>query len=259
MAAAVPACTYLPEELWERIFKIITSLDHFTRCSEELSYSNYYLCPRSSISLNGNNYTLKSLSIVSKQFLSITNRLRFSLKIIDQTVPYLQSLYIRFPNLTCLNFNISSKYGELDELLCQICSFHLDLKTLILSDPNIFTIYTFPAKGLLALSKKMKNLTSLTCSRMNTRIIKNDLFFIADCFPLLEELILTDHGCPRSTRFIHDDDRLLALPKLRKITLSRNVIGIGPQSINDLCKNCNLLQEVKVIENDEWPVQAMWL
>jgi len=83
---------------------------------------------------------------------------------------------------------------------------------------------------------------------------KNDLFFIADCFPLLEELILTDDGYPRSPR-LYDDDRSLALPKLRKITLSRNVIG--HQSINDLCKNCDLLQEFKVIENDEWPV--MWL
>jgi len=46
---------------------------------------------------------------------------------------------------------------------------------------------------------------------------------------------------------MHDlDDQLLALPKLRKIVLSRNIMG--HQSINHLCKNCHLLQDVKVIE-----------
>jgi hypothetical protein len=100
----------------------------------------------------------------------------------------------------------------------------------------------------------MKNLTSLTCYRIAFNIDKNDLFFIADCFPLLEELVLTDNDYPtylvldgdEDTCFAHDDDdQLLELPKLRKIALSRNFIG--RQSINYLCRNCGLLQEVKVI------------
>ncbi|KAK2378660.1 F-box/LRR-repeat protein [Trifolium repens] len=51
MAAEASYCSYLPQdELWECIFKF----------------------------LDGDNHTLKSLSLVSKQFLSITNRLLFS-------------------------------------------------------------------------------------------------------------------------------------------------------------------------------------
>jgi hypothetical protein len=56
--------------------------------------------------------------------------------------------------------------------------------------------------------------------------------------------LVTDTGYPR--HFVRDgDDKLLALPKLRKIALSRNIIG--HRSIKDLCKGCNLLQEVEVI------------
>jgi len=56
--------------------------------------------------------------------------------------------------------------------------------------------------------------------------------------------MLTDLGYPRT--YCNNNNRLLALPKLRKIVLSRNFIG--HQSINRLCKNCDLLQDVKVIE-----------
>ncbi|PNX59408.1 hypothetical protein L195_g059674, partial [Trifolium pratense] len=74
-------------------------------------------------------------------------------------------------------------------------------------------------------------------------IHKNDLFFIADRFPLLEELNLG--------YMLHDDDdddddddggdQLLPLPKLRKINLSGSYYS---QSIRYLCcKNCELLQE----------------
>ncbi|MCI25665.1 F-box/LRR-repeat protein, partial [Trifolium medium] len=62
-AAAV--CSYLPDELWERMFKL----------------------------LNGDSGTLKSLSVVSKQFLSITNYFGFSPKITDQTIPFFSRLF----------------------------------------------------------------------------------------------------------------------------------------------------------------------
>jgi hypothetical protein len=82
----------------------------------------------------------------------------------------------------------------------------------------------------------MENLTSLTCYKIASKIDKSDLFFIADCFPLLEELILTDTGYVLFILY-HDkeDDQLLALPKLHKIALSSNFMG--RQSINGLCKN----------------------
>jgi hypothetical protein len=74
-------------------------------------------------------------------------------------------------------------------------------------------------------------------------INKNDLFLIADCFPLLEELIFTDSGCPHNCA-IDSDDQFLALPKLRRIALTHNIVG--EHSIKNLYKNCNL-QEIKVV------------
>jgi hypothetical protein len=61
IAAAAALCSYLPDELWERIIKL----------------------------LDGDSCTMKYLSVVSNQFLSITNRIKFSLKVTDQTILFL--------------------------------------------------------------------------------------------------------------------------------------------------------------------------
>ena len=60
----------------------------------------------------------------------------------------------------------------------------------------------------------------------------NDLFFIADCFPLLKELIPTDTFYTNIFA-IDIDFQFLSLPKLRKFALSCNFIG--HHSIKDLC------------------------
>jgi F-box and leucine-rich repeat protein 2/20 len=207
------ACPYLTDELWEIIFKLLNDGD--------------------------NNRYLEPLSVVSKQFLSITNRLRFSIAMSDKTIPFLNRLFQRFPNLTTLDL---SKGRNLNLLLCHAEDFPLDFKSLNFS--NNGDIHT---GTLLFLSEKMKNLTSLTCFGMN-RVHKSDLFFIADCFPLLEELDLSYPMNRSKYDFIIDYKRqLLALPKLRKINLSGNCIK-DRQSINYLFKNCNLLEEV--IMND---------
>ncbi|KEH28903.1 hypothetical protein MTR_4g016667 [Medicago truncatula] len=142
------------------------------------------------------------------------------------------------------SLNITLSSGDLNELLYQISAFPLNIKLLALYHP-----IKFPKIGLRAFSLKMKNLTSITCYRIASGVDKSDLFFIADCFPLLEELMLSRKGYP--PRYYHDDDQLLALPKLRKIALSRNFLG--NQSINHLCKNCDL-QDVKVIEVPQHPL-----
>lgn len=101
-------------------------------------------------------------------------------------------------------------------LLCQIY-FPLKLTSLNLSDQH-----TIPANGLLVFSKKTTTLTSLTCSIMDF-INCNDLFLIVECFPLLQELDLSNplscDGCYNS--FLHGVETLsLSLFKLRKVNLS---------------------------------------
>jgi hypothetical protein len=205
-AATAKACSSLPDELWEYIIKF----------------------------LNEDHCTFKSLSIVSKQLLSITNSLRLSVKITQQTIPFIPQLFQRFSNVTSLNI-VSTEF--LDALLTLISTFPLDIKSLIL--PYLFII---PTNGLRDLSKKMKNLTSLTCSKIYW-INKEDIFFIADCFPLLEELVLkeTRRSCYKRiavrnfNSVLHEDNQFLALPKLRKISLYG--ISIDRQFINYLRNN----------------------
>jgi hypothetical protein len=155
------ACSilYLPDDIWECIFKFF----------------------------DGDNHTLKSLSVVSKQFLSITNRLRFSLTITDQSIPFLFSLFHRFSNLTSLRLIFSSERDDDD--------FNAVL-TLITNLPNLSTIKSLslsnhynniPPYWLQVLSKKMINLKSFTCTGKKC-VNKNYLFIIPHCFPLLEEL-----------------------------------------------------------------------
>jgi hypothetical protein len=70
---------------------------------------------------NGNdhkNSSLKSFSAVSKQFLSITNRLRFSITIRHPTRLCLSQLFQRFPNLTSLH--LTHHYG--DDRFCWLSS-----------------------------------------------------------------------------------------------------------------------------------------
>jgi len=225
------ASSYLPEELWERIFTFVNGDDHiqYNDIDENgmLADNITALSPSDSF---------KSLSVVSKEFLSITNRLRFSVKISKRTIPLLHLLFKRFPNITSLNITLFC--GDLDMLLTRISTFPIDIKSLTLRHPS-----AVPKNGLRSFSKKMKNLTSFTCYQMTAYIHKNDLSFIAHYFPLLEELILTVFYLPI---YYEHEDQLLALPKLRKIALARTFIG--RQSINDLCKNSDLLHEVKVIK-----------
>ncbi|XP_058729758.1 uncharacterized protein LOC131601866 [Vicia villosa] len=122
---------YLPDECWECVFKFLNK--------DEDDKDNSYF---------------KSLSLVSKQFLSITNRLRFSIVIGHSSVNH--SLFRRFPNITSIN---------LKRRLCDYTEF-------------LHRISRFPLK-----------LISLNCSNMGS-IKSTDLLLIANCFPLLKELQL---------------------------------------------------------------------
>jgi len=157
---------YLPNDCWESVFKSVISN----------KYDDY-----------NNRRNLKSLSVVSKQFLSITNHLLFSLKIIDQTRPFLPRLYRRFTNLTSLK--LTCPVTDLDILLRQISHFPLNLTSVVLS-----LKHTFPANGLHAnwlrgFSRKITTLTSLVFSTTSC-LHSSVLFLIAYCFPNLQVLDL---------------------------------------------------------------------
>ncbi|GAU36462.1 hypothetical protein TSUD_166280 [Trifolium subterraneum] len=143
----------LPDECWESIFKFIIRDDE-----------NYIY--------------LDSISIVSKQFLSITDGFRFSLSICCLNI---SPLFQRFTNLVSLN--LSRFCGDINRLLKEISRFPLKITSLNISFKPII-----PDDGLRAFSQNITTLTSLTWT--SSKSIGTVMFLIADCFPLLEELDL---------------------------------------------------------------------
>ena len=104
----------------------------------------------------------------------------------------------------------------MDALLCQISRFPLKLTSLNLSNQPII-----PTKGLQAFSQKITTLTSLTCSNI-AHLHTNDFFLIADCFPLLEELDLSNPTYIKdASNYLNGVEALSStLLNLRKINLS---------------------------------------
>jgi len=94
-------------------------------------------------------------------------------------------------------------------------------------------------------SQNITTLTSLTCSNI-ADFKTSDMFLIAECFPLLEELNLTyPSGC-KNKNYNSCCDGVealsLALLKLRKVDLSG--FPMNDKSLFHLLNNCKLLEEV---------------
>ncbi|CAK8537895.1 unnamed protein product [Lathyrus sativus] len=73
---------YLPNGCWKCLFKFLNN-------HEDDKYNRY----------------LNSLSLVFKQFLSITNRLRFSAAVGSKIFSFTHLLFQRFLNITSLNYH----------------------------------------------------------------------------------------------------------------------------------------------------------
>ncbi|KEH15402.1 putative leucine-rich repeat domain, L domain-containing protein [Medicago truncatula] len=126
---------YLPDECWERVFKFLTDDDHY------LLKDDY-----------DNRGILNCISLVSKEFLSIINRIQFSLTL--NTLAVSERIFRRFTNLTSLN--LSCYNSDLNVLLHEISRFPLNLTSLNLSYQPII-----PADGLRVLSQNITTLNTL--------------------------------------------------------------------------------------------------
>ncbi|XP_020966123.1 uncharacterized protein LOC107614698 [Arachis ipaensis] len=152
----------------------------------------------------------KSLSLVSRQFFSLTNRLRTDLAVLDPVRPLLPTLLRRFPNLTTIKI---TRYftGDINALLSQIALFDLpSLRSLDLSHQP-----TFPSHGLQQFSQKFPTLKSLNCSFM-----PQDLGLIVECFPSLEEIDVNFPPCDEITDYSRVKAFASELKKLRKVNVS---------------------------------------
>lgn len=205
----------LPEECWELIIKLLDHPSHFN-----------------------------SLSLVCKQFLSITNRLLFSLNLSDPTVQaLLPRLLQRFRRIKQIEF--TGFQGDMNSILHQIALSGLNLESL-----NVSKQPTLPVVGLRALGSKMMDLKSLNCSKMGF-FGDSDLNVIAESFPCLEELDISYHADENSYSTIGSKpisdlgifSLSLKLKSLRTINLSGNSF-ITDKSLVFLSTNCLLLSQV---------------
>lgn len=211
----------LPEECWELIFSFLLRRRHA--------------------------HHFESLSLVCKQFFSIINKLRTTLRISDLTIPVLPRIYSRFRQLR--RIDLGNFKGVLDGLLVEIAESGLDIESLDISNHK-----AIPVAGLMVLGSTMRNLRVLLCSKIGF-LPDDDLVVIAKAFPNLEELdisyptnVLACNCCGEVT-----DSGILALiqglPRLCKVNLSGNSF-ITDKSLVALSTKCMSLKEIAIRDCD---------
>ncbi|CAN1224094.1 F-box/LRR-repeat protein 20 [Linum perenne] len=202
------------------------------------------------------NQNFESFSLVSTQFLSVTDHLRRTLTITSRTAPSLSLLLRRFPNVR--EIKVREFHGDLNSLLCQISNSSLDLESLDISGQCYF-----PSEGLSLLANRMRNLKKLNCSRI-CGLQNSDLFVIGNSFPSVEDLDISfpqynSRFNPNGSldlqsfvAFVTDEgitDLSLKLRDLRRINISGNQF-ITDKSLSSLSFNCFSLREIALLNCD---------
>ncbi|GAU31239.1 hypothetical protein TSUD_149250 [Trifolium subterraneum] len=201
---------------------------------------------------------LETLSLVSKQLLSVTNTFVYSFKLFNNipssSLPILiiSRIFNRFPNLTSLDLSTyRGRYADdLNELISRIPPRSFSCLTSL----NLSNNPIIPASGLRSILKNnntSSRLTSLICS--NVGCLKfTDITFIADSFPFLQHLDISfpggGGGLSHLSHQVKDYNNALnllsqKLSKLRTVDFSGNFY-INDSSFLQLCINCEFLQEV---------------
>ncbi|GAB4850045.1 hypothetical protein Ancab_029343 [Ancistrocladus abbreviatus] len=214
-------CPEIPEEIWEQIIAYVPQ-DRF----------------------------LEPLSLVSKRFLSITNRFKQTLTISDPTALFLPKLFHRFPKLKHVYFRDFSENPS--SVLLQMSQFEYPLESMDLSNQK-----KLPLEGLEGLPRA--TLSSIRSLKLRSLSILNDsdLGLIAHLLPNLEVLDLSEpkddynvidvDSCGGSLGITDEGIALLAskLSNLRKINLSGNCL-VSDKSVMSLSENCGNLEELVV-------------
>ncbi|KAF7153647.1 hypothetical protein RHSIM_Rhsim01G0029300 [Rhododendron simsii] len=193
---------------------------------------------------------LDSISLVSKQFLSLSNRVKHRLNVYDETIPLLPNLLQRFRHIETIVFDTFVP-KNIDGLVDQVSrSGVLNLQAIT------FLGFTQPPRdGFKALASNIQNdLKVLDCSGLRS-IQDNDLVLIADLFPRLEELRITgmlnfyDSNDKVAAQYITDDgvDALASkLKELKKVVIKGTACFITDKSLISLSTNCVKLRGISL-------------
>ncbi|XP_058775496.1 uncharacterized protein LOC131649755 [Vicia villosa] len=235
---------YLPDDCWEHVFAFLIN-------------------PVDINPVDGNNeHNFKSLSRVSKHFLTITNRLIFSMTIYHPQLCYLPRFFHRFSNLNSLSL-LFDLFHDLDLGIALALRNRPTLKYLSifgiqLKDTNYVTSYCIDS----FLSLKGLNSLKFQCSRISDDLLYSiareslplKSFFLESCtgysyrgiYGLLSKCSGIKH------LGIQDDDFLnnhhvfklsLLLPDLVSINLSQ-CYELRESALFALIKNCRSLVEI---------------
>ncbi|KAI8570329.1 hypothetical protein RHMOL_Rhmol01G0026000 [Rhododendron molle] len=195
---------------------------------------------------------LDSISLVSKRFLSLSNRVKDCFHVYDEAIPLLPNLLRRFRQIETIVLNTYAP-KDIDGLVDQISRYGVSNLQAI-----TFSGFTEPPRDgfkALALNKNIKNnLKVLDCSRLISMQDK-DLVLIADLFPCLEELRITgmlnwyNSNDKVATQYITDDgvDALASkLKELKKVVIKGTACFITDKSLISLSTNCVKLRGIRL-------------
>ncbi|KAH7862170.1 hypothetical protein Vadar_000988 [Vaccinium darrowii] len=228
----LPECKELPDEVWESILERLVLNDNY----------NHFKLP----------------SLVCKQFLSITNRLRRKFVSKDCVLRTSWSNVLiraleRFRNLKEIGFSPWWwTLSDVDSPILKIAYSGLDLQSICLS--------CFPvspsADSFTRLGCTMSNIKVLRCTRFGL-LRDPDLVHIADALPQLEELDIQYPGNkfePSEVRYPELSNHMvtdagieaisLKLHGLRRINIS-GIKGCSDRSLVALLSNCVHLNEIQ--------------
>ncbi|KAI8570338.1 hypothetical protein RHMOL_Rhmol01G0026900 [Rhododendron molle] len=200
---------YVPDDCWELIFNRLEEDD----------------------------LDLASVSLVSKRFLSIINRLKVSLKITDEMISLLPGILRRFQHLKHVEIKIESQ-EDMNGLIHLISQYGLNVESLKFSCKKIPSHDSFRELGL-----NLKRLKALDCWRLYS-LKDSDLNAIVDCFPGLEEVTISG--------YVTDDGvEALAskLKELKKIVFEEGSYFYTDRSLVSL-SNCLKLREIHLIDKN---------
>ncbi|XP_050915232.1 F-box/LRR-repeat protein 3-like [Lathyrus oleraceus] len=251
----------IPDDCWEHVFTFIIN----PAVQPDLKF-----ILQDAKTEEKNKLNFKSLSLVSKQFLSITNRIIFSRRIYYPHLCYLPRFFHRFSNLNFLHLSFISESGDLD------CSHDLDhaaialalrdrptLKSLNISwieliDANYITSHYIDSFASL----KSLNSLQFRCSRISDDLLYSiareglplKTFVLQDCngysyhgiYALLSKCHEIQHLVLQDVDFLtnHQFSQLsLLIPNLVSINLS-DCFKLTESALFALIKNCHSLAEI---------------
>ncbi|CAK8539145.1 unnamed protein product [Lathyrus sativus] len=150
---------YLPDECWEHVFKFIINGD-----DGETEKVKFIINGDDGETEKKHRVLFKSLSLVSKQFLSITDRLIFSISISDHPSHLLPRVFHRFPNLNSLHLCFGLRH--LDSTIALALRDRTTLKSLSISnielkDANCDTSHYIDSFGIQHLDLRQAGIQHL--------------------------------------------------------------------------------------------------